>query len=73
MFMKKGESIGKILRSPHHYARIKNIDFSEELAIPGVLAIETGQQHTDLFGVLPVTKDEHAMAVDKVRHVLGYC
>ena len=63
------ELIGRILRSPHHYARIKNIDFSEALAIPGVLAIETGQQHTDLFGVLPVTKDEHAMAVDKVRHV----
>tara|TARA_B100000945_G_scaffold82902_2_gene63972 strand:+ start:3903 stop:6674 length:2772 start_codon:yes stop_codon:yes gene_type:complete len=63
------ELIGRILRSPHHYAKIKNIDTSEAEEIPGVLAIETGQQHTDLFGVLPVTKDEHAMAVDKVRHV----
>ena len=63
------ELIGRILRSPHHYAKIRSIDTSEALAIPGVLAIETGQQHTDLFGVLPVTKDEHAMAVDKVRHV----
>jgi 4-hydroxybenzoyl-CoA reductase subunit alpha len=63
------ELIGRILRSPHHYARIRSIDTSEAESIPGVLAIETGQQHTDLFGVLPVTKDEHAMAVDKVRHV----
>ena len=63
------ELIGRILRSPHHYARIKSIDTTEAESIPGVLAIETGQQHTDLFGVLPVTKDEHAMAVDKVRHV----
>ena len=63
------ELIGRILRSPHHYAKIKNIDTSEAEEIPGVLAIETGQQHTDLFGVLPVTKDEHAMADDKVRHV----
>lgn len=63
------ELIGRILRSPHHYARIKSIDTSEAEEIKGVLAVETGQKHTDLFGVLPVTKDEHAMAVDKVRHV----
>ncbi len=63
------ELIGRILRSPHHYAKIKNIDTTDAELVPGVLAIETGQQHTDLFGVLPVTKDEHAMAVDKVRHV----
>ncbi len=63
------ELIGRILRSPHHYARIRSIDTSEAESIKGVLAVETGQKHTDLFGVLPVTKDEHAMAVDKVRHV----
>jgi xanthine dehydrogenase molybdenum-binding subunit len=33
---------GKILRSPHAHARIKKIDFSEALKLPGVFAIVTG-------------------------------
>ena len=64
-----GELIGKILRSPHHYARIKSIDTSRVEALPGVVAVSTGQDAPNRFGVLPVTKDEHAMAVEKVRHV----
>jgi len=63
------EVIGRILRSPHHYARIRSIDTSAAEAMPGVLAIATGEDAPDTFGVLPVTKDEHAMAVEKVRHV----
>ena len=64
-----GELIGKILRSPHHYARIKSIDTSRVEALPGVVAVSTGADAPNRFGVLPVTKDEHAMAVEKVRHV----
>ncbi len=63
------EVIGRILRSPHHYARIRSIDTSAAEAMPGVLAIATGSDAPKTFGVLPVTKDEHAMAVEKVRHV----
>ncbi len=63
------ECVAKILRSPHHYARVISIDTSKVEALPGVLAVATGQDSTTSFGVLPVTKDEHAMAVDKVRHV----
>ena len=63
------EVIGKILRSPHHYAKIKSIDTSKVEALPGVLAVATGADSPHQFGVLPVTKDEHAMAVEKVRHV----
>ncbi|MEZ7988082.1 MAG: hypothetical protein QMC49_02150, partial [Candidatus Poseidoniaceae archaeon] len=63
------EVIGKILRSPHHYARIKSIDTSRVEALPGVLAVATGADAPHRFGVLPVTKDEHAMSVEKVRHV----
>jgi len=63
------ECIGKILRSPYHYARIKSIDTSKVEALPGVLAVATGQDSPQSFGVLPVTKDEHAMAQDKVRHM----
>ena len=60
------EAIGKILRSPHHYAKIKSIDTSKVEALPGVIAVATGADAANRFGVLPVTKDEHAMAVEKL-------
>ncbi|HIG19643.1 MAG: aldehyde oxidase [Methanobacteriota archaeon] len=63
------ELIGKILRSPHHFARIKSIDTSAAEALDGVIAIATGADASNTFGVLPVTKDEHALAVSLVRHV----
>jgi 4-hydroxybenzoyl-CoA reductase subunit alpha len=64
-----GELIGKILRSPHHHARILSIDTAAAEAMEGVLAVATGADSVHRFGVLPVTKDEHAMAQEKVRHV----
>ena len=63
-----GELIGRIVRSPHHYARVLSIDCSKAIQLPGVVAIATGADAKNKFGVLPVTKDEHAMAVEKVRH-----
>ncbi len=63
------ELIGRILRSPHHYARVLSVDTSQAEALPGVVAVATGADAQNRFGVLPVTKDEHAMAVDKVRHI----
>ncbi len=63
-----GELVGRIVRSPHHYARVLSIDCSKALELPGVVAVATGADAKNKFGVLPVTKDEHAMAVDKVRH-----
>jgi 4-hydroxybenzoyl-CoA reductase subunit alpha len=63
------ELIGKILRSPHHFARIKSIDTSAAEALDGVVAIATGVDASNTFGVLPVTKDEHALAISLVRHV----
>jgi len=63
------ETIGKILRSPHHYAKIISIDTTRVEALPGVISVATGQDAPNRFGVLPVTKDEHAMSVEKVRHM----
>ena len=63
-----GELIGRIVRSPHHYARVLSIDCTKALELPGVVAVATGDDAKNRFGVLPVTKDEHAMAVEKVRH-----
>jgi 4-hydroxybenzoyl-CoA reductase alpha subunit len=64
-----GELIGRIVRSRHHYARVLSIDVTGALELPGVVAIATGQDASGNFGVLPVTKDENAMARDKVRHI----
>ena len=64
-----GEIIGRLVRTDRHYARVLSIDASEAESIPGVLGIASGEDAPHAFGVLPVTKDEHAMAVEKVRHI----
>ena len=43
---------GKILRSPHAHARIKSIDTSRALALPGVKAVVTAEDLPRLSGVL---------------------
>jgi 4-hydroxybenzoyl-CoA reductase alpha subunit len=59
----------KILRSHHPHALIKNIDLTKALALPGVLAIITGRDLPIPYGILPVSQDEHALCIDKVRFV----
>ncbi len=59
----------KILRSTHAHARILSIDVEKALAIPGVQAIVTGKDIPGKFGVLPISQDETALAVDKVRYI----
>src|SRR5712692_8689240 len=61
---------GKLLRSPHSHARIKRIDTSRAAALPGVYAVITGHDLPRVkFGILPVSQDEEALCVDKVRMV----
>ncbi|MGZ5437398.1 MAG: xanthine dehydrogenase family protein molybdopterin-binding subunit [Pyrinomonadaceae bacterium] len=59
----------KILRSHEPHALIKNIDVSKALALPGVVAIITGKDLPISYGILPVSQDEHALCIDKVRFV----
>ena len=59
----------KILRSHEPHALIKNIDLSKALALPGVVAIITGKDLPTPYGILPVSQDEHALCIDKVRFV----
>src|ERR1700682_2514731 len=59
----------KILRSHEHHALITNIDVSKALALPGVIAIITGKDLPVPYGILPVSQDEHALCIDKVRFV----
>ena len=42
---------GKILRSPHPHARIKSIDASRALALPGVRAVVTSAELPELSGL----------------------
>jgi CO/xanthine dehydrogenase Mo-binding subunit len=64
---------GKILRSPLPHARIRKIDASKALKIPGVLAVITRDDILHDEGIEPyygpVFKDQTLVAVEKVRHV----
>jgi 4-hydroxybenzoyl-CoA reductase subunit alpha len=64
-----GMLVGKILHSPYPHARIKRIDTSRAEKLEGVIAIATGQDAPNPYGILPVGHDEHALAIDKVRYV----
>jgi 4-hydroxybenzoyl-CoA reductase alpha subunit len=61
---------GKLLRSRHAHALIKGIDTARARALPGVYAVITGRDLPAVkFGILPVSQDEEALCVDKVRMV----
>jgi len=64
-----GMLVGRILHSPFPHARIKRIDTSRAAALDGVVAIVTGKDAPNPYGILPVGHDEHALALDKVRYV----
>src|SRR5438552_15692570 len=59
----------KILRTHHPHALIKNIDISKAVALPGVIAVITGKDLPISYGILPVSQDEHALCIDKVRFI----
>ena len=60
---------GKILRSPHAHAKILSIDTTEALMLDGVYAVITGRDLPVPYGILPWTRDEYALALDRVRFV----
>src|ERR1017187_2330403 len=64
-----GMLYGKILHSPHPHARIKSIDTSRAERLDGVVAVITGKDAPNPFGIIPVGHDEHALALEKVRYV----
>src|SRR6266478_3458902 len=59
----------KILRSHLPHALIKNIDLSKARSLPGVIAIISGKDLPIPYGILPVSQDEHALCVEKVRFI----
>ncbi|MFQ5682354.1 MAG: xanthine dehydrogenase family protein molybdopterin-binding subunit [Candidatus Binatia bacterium] len=59
----------KLLRSPHPHAWIRAIRTEKAVNFDGVYAVITGKDLPEKFGILPVTQDEEALAVEKVRYV----
>src|ERR1043166_8001776 len=64
-----GMLIGKILHSPYPHAVIKRIDTSRALALDGVVAVVTGKDAPNKYGILPVGHAETALEVEKLRYV----
>jgi 4-hydroxybenzoyl-CoA reductase subunit alpha len=60
---------GKILRSPHPHANIISIDTSEAEALDGVYAVVTGRDMPVTYCVIPWTRDEYPLCVDRVRYI----
>ncbi|MBC8465496.1 molybdopterin-dependent oxidoreductase, partial [bacterium] len=59
-----------ILHSPLAHARIRSIDTSKTLKLPGVKAVITGKEAGSVkYGVSPARYDENILALDKVRYV----
>jgi 4-hydroxybenzoyl-CoA reductase alpha subunit len=59
----------KLRRSIYPHALIHSIDIEPALRAPGVLAVITGRDLPNPFGILPKNQDETAMAVDRVRYI----
>ena len=68
-FKLPGMLVGKILHSPYPHARIVRIDTSRAKVLEGVVAVVTGEDAPNTYGILPVGHDETALAVGKVRYV----
>ncbi len=59
----------RLVRSTVPHARIVRVDTSRAEAMPGVRAVVTGKDASARFGVLPISQDEEALAIEKVRYV----
>ncbi len=60
--------IGRILRSPYPHAEILEVDVSAARALPGVVAVITGEDCAQTFGVLPITMNEPPLARERIRY-----
>jgi 4-hydroxybenzoyl-CoA reductase alpha subunit len=61
---------GKLLRSPHAHARIRNIDVSKAEKLKGVRAVITGKDFPGvLYGNFMHTRDYLPLAIDRVRYI----
>ncbi len=59
----------KLVRSPHAHARILGITADRALALPGVQAVITGRDLPVPSGILPWTRDEYPLALERALFV----
>jgi len=65
-----GMLYGKILRSPLAHAKILHVDLSEAEKVAGVKGAISGKDiPKKKYGIVPMAKDEYALAIDKVRYI----
>ncbi|MBW2463504.1 MAG: molybdopterin-dependent oxidoreductase [Deltaproteobacteria bacterium] len=64
-----GTLCARIKRSPHAHARVIGVDSTKALAMDGVVAVLTGKDFPVPYGIIPWTRDEHALAPDKALYV----
>ncbi len=61
---------GKILRSPLAHAKILHVDLSGAEKVAGVKGTISGKDiPRKKYGIVPMAKDEYALAIDKVRYI----
>lgn len=65
---RSGALVGRILRSPVSHAEIVRIDTGAARALPGVVAVLTGDDCPHTYGVLPVAMNEYPLARGRVRY-----
>lgn len=64
----RGALVGRMLRSPVSHAEITRLDTSRARALPGVLAVVTGDDCPITYGVLPIAMNEYPLARGRVRY-----
>jgi 4-hydroxybenzoyl-CoA reductase alpha subunit len=68
-FALPGMLFARLKRSTVAHGWIDSVSVEKALALEGVRAVITGKDLPVKYGILPVTQDETALAVEKVRHV----
>jgi 4-hydroxybenzoyl-CoA reductase subunit alpha len=61
--------VGRIFRSPCAHGEIVRLDLDAARALPGVIAIVTGEDCAAPYGVLPISENEYPLARGKVRYI----
>ena len=62
-----GMLVGRLLKSTQPHAKLLSVNVEDARRLPGVAAVLTGERYPTPFGVLPMTHDETALALGRVR------
>lgn len=63
-----GAYVGRIFRSPYSHAEIIEVDVTKARALPGVIAVITGDDCDIPYGIIPIAQNEFPLSRGKVRY-----